>query len=531
MQDFELEIYQMFIDQIESEVSTIKYNISILQKKDKTDEAINTLFRTFHNYKATAAYFHLTPFFNLALKVEIILNSLRETHQFIPNSIVIWLYQVVAQIVIWLKEMYQNNTLLSPIPKSLKSKIKLSKPYITPKEKLKTLHILYLDKNKKRAKKMGSFFKKIVKKISYISTVEILDISLQIDKYDIIITNMEEDNYLTIDICRKKQPTLPIITIFDKIDAKTSIALLKKSVSHVIRNPLDPKIIYNELRLITNSHFSSVNLIIDNDTIKEFIQTIEPLSNTVSQIIQICDDEDIPLKTLIKVVKTDPLLSAKILNLANSPLYGSIVLRTIDQAITRLGKNSIKALTLKNLDTMLKPLELSPYNITENTFSKVAMTRLALMLKWYAKISISDLSILSSTALLGNIGQILISKEIVHQKQSDLFKSMVDSFGIKYAEETTVFTTTPIVSSQILNYWKLSRAIVNIIMYSDNPEEAPQEIIKLAVANHIVYTLIPLNGEILKEVPNELLDIMEKYNFQLNILEKALNSINEIKFI
>jgi len=530
MQEFEFEIYEMFIDQIESEIYSTKENISLLQDKKYSSEAINNLFRTFHNYKATASYFKLTPLFHLTSKVEIVLNSLRETQQSVPNNIVVWLYQNVSQILVWLDEMVDYNTNLSPIPKKLNNKIKLSKSYISPKKKLKTLNILYFDNSKKRSLKMVSFLNKIVKSVTYMADIKNIDTIFQEKKYNIIITNLESDNHIVINHCKSKKSTIPIVAIFTKIDAKRSIALMKSGINHIIKNPLNAKIIQNELNLITNSYFSSINIIIDNETITNFIQIIKPLSNTLTQIIQICDDVDIPLNTLIKVIKKDPIVSAKILNLANSPLYGAITLKTIDQAIVRLGKNTIKALALKNLEKVSSKVDLTPYHISEYDFSKVSMKRLSLMLKWYSKISISDLSILSTTALLGNIGQILIAQEVLNSKQELIFQSLVDTFGIQYAEESTVFTTTAIVSSQLLSYWQLSRAVINIVMYSDNPEEAPKEIVKLAVANHIVFKLIPLDGKILEEVPEELLEIMHKYNFEIHILEKALHSINEVKF-
>jgi len=530
MQDFELEIYEMFTDQIESEIYTTKHNISLLQDENEMEEAINNLFRTFHNYKATAAYFTLTPFFNLASKVEIVLNSLRETQQTVPNNIIVWLYQNVSQILIWLNEMFDYNTELSPIPTKLNNKLQLTKSYISPRKRLRTLNILYLDKAKKRSIKVLSLLNKIAKDVTYLSNINNLEDIFKNKKYDIIIMNLGVENHAIINHCRTKNSTIPLITIFNEIDAKCSISLMKNGINHIIKNPLSTKLIQNELNLVTNSYFSSVNIIIDNETINNFIQKIEPLSNTVTQIIQICDDDDIPLKTLIKVIKTDPIVSAKILHLANSPLYGVITLKTIDQAIVRLGKNTIKALALKNLDKITSKVDLTPYNLSETDFSKISMSRLSLMLKWYAKISISDLSILSTTALLGNIGQLLISQEVLNNKQEELFQSIVDTFGIQYAEESIVFTTTAIVSSQLLSYWQLSRAIINIVMYSDNPEEAPQEIVKLAVANHIVYKLIPLDGNILEEVPEELLTIMQKYGFELHILEKALKSFHEIKF-
>ena len=231
------------------------------------------------------------------------------------------------------------------------------------------------------------------------------------------------------------------------------------------------------------------------------------------------------VKELIKVVKTDPIISANILKIANSPIYGSVELKTIDQAVTKFGKRSIKALTMSGVHSALGSVNLSAYNITEDTFSTIAMMRLSLMLKWYSKISIADLSLLSSTALLGNIGQLLISQELVQSNKEDRFQEMCNAFDIKYAEESILHTTTALITSQILRYWKLSPEIVHIIEYSDNPKDAPLELQKLCIANCIVNSLIDSKGVVAREIPEKILHTMAEFNFDPLLLSKALNSI------
>ena len=226
-----------------------------------------------------------------------------------------------------------------------------------------------------------------------------------------------------------------------------------------------------------------------------------------------------------KVVKTDPIISANILKVANSPIYGSVELKTIDQAVTKFGKRAIKALTMSGVYKSLGSIDLSPYNIDEDIFSTISMRRLSLMLRWYSKISISDLSILSSTALLGNIGQLLISKELIDINEDDKFQELCTAFDIKYAEESILHTTTSSISSQILRYWRLSSDIVDVIEHTDNPKDAPKELKKLCVANHIVSSLIDNKGKIASTISDELLLLMAEFNFDPASLTKALESI------
>jgi hypothetical protein len=45
-------------------------------------------------------------------------------------------------------------------------------------------------------------------------------------------------------------------------------------------------------------------------------------------------------------------------------------------------------------------------------YSETAQKRSSLMIKWFSKVSFTKLNILATSALVGNIGQLIVSKEI-----------------------------------------------------------------------------------------------------------------------
>ena len=527
-EEYDWDIYEMFREQLELQVPTIETNILLLNKIDTLGDAIDELFRTYHTYKATSAYLNLSPLNELVTKVEMVLNTLREERKVVPESIIEWLLLSVDQLNLWLTQMQTNETVLSAILEPLRSKVEISKSYLSPKDKLRKLTLLYIDKNQERAKKVIPFLKKLVKDVKYESNIDDAKNLVEHFKHDILMVNADKDNHILINLCKSKHINKPIVAVFNSISAISQRQLLKNGINHAITNPLNAKDIQRELHYLTKTYFNSTNIIIDNRKISNFIQTLKPLPNTIFQIMQVCDDDELPIKELVKVVKSDPIIAANILKAASSPLYGSTQLKTIDQAISRLGKTAIKALTMKDIHKNLGSNDLTPYDIDEKIFSDVSLSRLSLMLKWYSKVSIADLSILSSTALLGNIGQLLISKELIELDDVNYFKELSNTFGILYAEEKMLHTHTNIISSQILNYWRLSSDIVNVIAYSDNPNEAPEELKKLIIANNIVYKLIRLDGVVLNDIPDDVLVLMQENNLDTAPLQKALDFINSI---
>ena len=530
-ESYSWDVYDVCKEQLDLQIPKIEECILNLNNINKVQDCVDDLFRIFHSFKPSAQYLALTPFHKLAAKVESVLGSLRDKKNetlIVQGSVIVWLLEITDVLTSWSLQMDLRETNLRPVPLGLLNKVHITDEYIKPIEKLKSLHLLYCDNNEKRAKKIISFLKTLSSKVSFSSNLKDAKQQLELDSIDILVTNLNteaKENDALITFAKEHLTNLAIVAIFDQITSLCSKKLLKKGVSHTIVNPLNSKRLKRELVAIIKVYHSSSNIIIDHKKIHNFIQTLQPLPNTIFQILQICDDDEIPVKELIKTVKTDPILAAHILNVANSPLYGNVTLKTIDQAVTKFGKNVIKALAMSGLHESLGSIDLSAYEMHENTFSQVSMLRLSLMLKWYAKVSLADLSVLSSSALLGNIGQLLISKEIQDTENISKFQELCHTVSIDFAEESILYTNTNIVSSQILNYWKLSTDVVDVISYSDNPDDAPLELKQLCVANHIVYRLVDLQANIQDTIPDELLVMMALNDLDPKPLEKALQSL------
>ena len=530
-ESYSWEVYDVFKEQLDQQLPLIEEYTLDLSNPHRSQDAINELFRFFHSFKPSAEYLSLTPFHKLSIKVESVLGSLREnktSNHVVQDTVIEWLLQITDVISSWSLQMDLREINLSPVPIALLNQVQVTDAYVKPSETLKSLHILYVDDNNKRAKQVIQFLNTLSQKVSFSFNLEEAQQLLGFEKVDILVTNLKTDNDSLIKFAQEYISSLPIIGIFDKMTSICSKKLMKKGIGHTIINPLSAKKLQRELIDIVKVYYSSSNIIIDHKKIQNFIHTLQPLPNTIFQVLQICDDEDIPVKELIKTVKTDAILAANILNIANSPLYGNVELKTIDQAVTKFGKRVIKGLAMSGLHESLGTIDLDAYEINEDTFSKVSMLRLSLMLKWYSKVSISDLSILSSTALLGNIGQLLIAKEIKITENTEKFQELYKTAGIDYAEESILCTNTNIVSSQVLNYWKLSPDVIDVISYSDNPNEAPSSLKQLCIATHIVYKIIDLRGNIKDSISKELLLLMNHCNLDLVPLEKALQSIKEL---
>ena len=263
-------------------------------------------------------------------------------------------------------------------------------------------------------------------------------------------------------------------------------------------------------------------MILSNKKIRSFIDTLDPLGDSIKEIQKICDDPQASVAQLIKVVKSDPICSGIILNATKSPIYALKNISSIDQAVSTFGKRTVKALVLGGLSSRFMPANLSMYHIDEETFLEITHLRMKLMTKWYKKVNPNYLNILSVAALLGNLGQMLISREILNQGKADAFLQSVKDKSAYEAEYEFLRTSTAAVTSDILYFWKMSSRLIDAISYSDDPMQAVEEIQPLSLACHIVFSLVPLTEATILPVSDDMKKLMLKNDLNVSDLLKAI---------
>ena len=523
--ELDSDIFDMFKDQFEQQLPQMEAHIVGLEKEEFYADSIDNLFRMMHNYKATVGYLNIKSMISLVRSAEELLGSLRTQPGPADDAIIDWLLRVKDKFNIWLDEMDLGLREFSTVEHSFVHEIKITPPTMRPADRIKELNLLYIDTNEVRAAKFIGVLKKTLNEAYTVNGLNTLESMGTEYIPDICLVNIGEDNLAAIDVIHEKFSHSAIIVVHEKLTRARLMKVGLKGVNHNLANPIKGSELKRELLAVTESHFSERRVLITNKKINTFIQTLQPLPSSIFQIQQICDDEEMSVKDLIKVVKVDPVISASILNAAASPIYGLKSVSTIDNAVSIFGKRTVKAIVLSEMSTHMGEIELSAYAINEDTFSEVAAKRLSLMIKWYSKISISDLSILSSSAILGSLGQLLIAKEIKSQGMIERFLEYKNEYGSQSAEEQFIHTTTPFVTSDILQFWNLPRDIIESIRYSDDPEDAPIEVRSLAIANHIVYRLVSLDAKIEEVINDDILLILENEGLDPAHLERALESI------
>lgn len=77
------------------------------------------------------------------------------------------------------------------------------------------------------------------------------------------------------------------------------------------------------------------------------IKSLPPFPAIALQLMGLLDDDDVPMKQVVTLLRVDPALSAEILRVSNSALYGlSRRIDNVSHAVVVLGTDSVKRLAL-----------------------------------------------------------------------------------------------------------------------------------------------------------------------------------------
>jgi HD-like signal output (HDOD) protein len=77
------------------------------------------------------------------------------------------------------------------------------------------------------------------------------------------------------------------------------------------------------------------------------IKSLPPFPAVAMQLLSLLDDDDVPMKQVVTLLRVDPALSAEILRVSNSALYGlSRRIDNVSHAVVVLGTESVKRLAL-----------------------------------------------------------------------------------------------------------------------------------------------------------------------------------------
>ncbi|MDA7817806.1 HDOD domain-containing protein [Sulfurimonas sp.] len=256
------------------------------------------------------------------------------------------------------------------------------------------------------------------------------------------------------------------------------------------------------------------------------IKQLPPLPESAMQIEAVYQDPDSSFNDMVKILETDPLLTADILKAANSPLYGfSREINAINQAVGLFGMGTVRGFALASIVKKSFSLDLSPYGINNDMFSALSKKQHGLMTAWCLKTEGQLLGILSPAAFLVEIGKVLIAQQIMSEnKQEEFTQALKELQDVEAAERQVIGVDTPEVSSTIFSHWRFEAGLVDTIRNCTSPEKAEEEDQRAAQILHVVRVAVPINGVMTDDSKNAAKELVTKYDLNMEAFDRALEN-------
>ncbi len=259
------------------------------------------------------------------------------------------------------------------------------------------------------------------------------------------------------------------------------------------------------------------------------IKALPPLPSSFRNIEKISKDPNATVSDIANIIQKDPVLTANLLKIANSPLYSfPKEITNIKYAVSLFGIEMTKILIANIFIKNILSSDMSPYNSSAEEFNKISNIQSILAKKWYEKVDKSKTDIIFLTALLQEVGKILIANEIISLKESASFKEEIQSaIDIEEVEKNYVGATSAEITAAIFEHWNFDEKIVWAIKYSYEYQKAPEDIKDISFALKVVKTAVCINAPLEERSINRAVELLRKEKMDEDIFLSITQTLLE----
>ncbi len=257
------------------------------------------------------------------------------------------------------------------------------------------------------------------------------------------------------------------------------------------------------------------------------VDSLPPLPESVIEIEKLFNLGDPDIDKLVKIIETDPSLTADILAKVNAPFYGfSKTIVSVVQAVTLFGATQIRPIVLASSIQRGFDIDLSPYDITTSEFSKVSTMQSELIFQWYIGIDINIARNLTIIAFLMETGKILIAKDVIDKDKTESFlDDLSDYDDLSYVENIHTMMTTAQINALIFKHFNLNDNFSECMKYIDNQQDIPKNMQEMVLALQIVRTAVNTQSQFTQDSIDKAFKLLEQGRYNIDTFERAVKRV------
>ncbi|ENU8500315.1 cheVAW transcriptional regulator CheP [Campylobacter jejuni] len=274
-----------------------------------------------------------------------------------------------------------------------------------------------------------------------------------------------------------------------------------------------------------------------NELLLKSVEVLPPLPDTVSKLRKYVSEANSNIETMkvAEIISSDTLMTAKLLQLANSPYYGfTREITTINQVITLLGVGNIINIVMADSIRDNFKIDVSPYGLNTQNFLKTCNEEATFIANWLNDEDKKLSHLLVPCAMLLRLGIVIFSNFLIqNHKDKDFLAFLNKNENLALAENEFLGVDHISFLGFLLHRWNFDDVLIESICFVRTPHAAREKVKKSAYALAITDHLFaphdgssPFNAKaavaLLKEAKTQGI------NFDLNnLLSKLPNKAKE----
>lgn len=209
------------------------------------------------------------------------------------------------------------------------------------------------------------------------------------------------------------------------------------------------------------------------EEIDRSVEEVRPIPQIALKIIRMVRDHNRSFKDISKEIRQDQVLTAKILRLCRSPLFGMrCEVDSIDRALIMLGEKLFLELVVSASAEDFYPRNGSGYSLCKGGLYKHALGT-AMISENLANFTGKVPPDIAYTAgLLHDIGKVVLDQYITRVYALFYRRTQVDGVNITAAERELFGITHTEVGGRMAARWSLPAVLTDVISYHHHPERA-----------------------------------------------------------
>jgi len=266
------------------------------------------------------------------------------------------------------------------------------------------------------------------------------------------------------------------------------------------------------------------------ESILILVDKLPPLPESIQKIEALFSKTSSPnTAELIKIIETDPALTADILSFTNSPIFGfSKSIQSIQQAVVLFGAAQIRKMALKSAIFSSFDIDMSAYGISNDEFVRISSMQSELIFQWYMGVDIEQSKLLVPIAFLMEAGAIVISRYIIDNGMKNEFLNDLKKDSIETAELRYTSMKTTQVDYILFEHWGLNELYSKTMHALDNElYEIDEFVEELVSALWVVRNVINLKTQFAQEDIDEMIEVLDENGYESKKFEHACQRVKK----